>query len=148
MNIDWDECYLRKKKGGIPGKEYQYLYHRYLNSRRWLKKRDAIRLRAEGICERCYEREGTAVHHLTYQNLFNEPLEDLQLICDGCHQYESAKSDIDPRWGNAPPYEAINTDVVCVICGSTKDITGQARDDKNEWYCDRCAEQANSRETG
>lgn len=36
------------------------------------------------------------VHHLTYEHIGNEPLEDLQGLCRACHDFLSAESDIDP----------------------------------------------------
>jgi hypothetical protein len=38
-----------------------------------------------------------ACHHLTYERVGHERLEDLQAICDACHAYESGKTDHDPR---------------------------------------------------
>lgn len=70
-------------------------YHRYMASREWALKKKAIRERARGECERCH-RPMSQVHHLSYQHLGNEPLEDLQGVCKWCHEYLSAVRDIDP----------------------------------------------------
>jgi hypothetical protein len=37
-----------------------------------------------------------AVHHVTYANVGHEPLDDLMAICDPCHAFLSAKSNVDP----------------------------------------------------
>lgn len=48
------------------------------------KKRDSIR-RKRKKCEVCQSKEDLHVHHLTYENLYNEKDEDLILVCKSCH---------------------------------------------------------------
>jgi hypothetical protein len=36
------------------------------------------------------------VHHLTYERKYHERLDDLQAICQSCHEYIHAKRDRDP----------------------------------------------------
>ena len=71
-------------------------YHEYLASRSWAIKRDAVKKRAGGKCERCKKREIDSVHHLSYEHVFDEPLTDLQGLCISCHKYLSGKTAIDP----------------------------------------------------
>lgn len=78
-------------------------YKKYLQSKKWQEKRIKVFERAKsnanssnkyGICERCgYEpkRNCLQVHHKTYIHLFNEPLEDLELLCPNCHKAETKK---------------------------------------------------------
>jgi hypothetical protein len=73
-----------------------FSYQRYLASREWGKRKNSVRMRSGGICERCREAKATAVHHLTYANIGNEPLEDLQHVCGPCHQFLSGTADVDP----------------------------------------------------
>jgi len=61
------------------------LYHEYLLSSAWQSKRQLVIERANGMCERCQEERIVDVHHLTYDNVFDEPLEDLQGLCRKCH---------------------------------------------------------------
>jgi len=72
-------------------------YKRYLASREWRLKRKEVIERAKGVCERCLDDDIANVHHLTYENVGNEPLDDLQGLCRGCHEYESGERDDDPR---------------------------------------------------
>ncbi|HEY6363176.1 MAG TPA: hypothetical protein VI585_00155 [Candidatus Binatia bacterium] len=72
-------------------------YKRYLASREWAQRKEAVRKRSGGFCERCLWGDYEATHHLTYANIGNEPLEDLLGVCNACHEYLSAKSDHDPR---------------------------------------------------
>jgi hypothetical protein len=71
-------------------------YNEYLASREWSLKREAVRVRCNGTCERCGANEMHAVHHLTYERKGNEALTDLQGVCEGCHEFIHAKSTYDP----------------------------------------------------
>lgn len=72
-------------------------YQAYLCSREWSEKKEAVRKRSNGVCERCRVNEMNAVHHLTYERKYAERLEDLQAICNQCHDFTHAKSQYDPR---------------------------------------------------
>src|SRR5262245_8214677 len=72
-------------------------YQAYLASREWGLLREAVHQRAHGTCERCYKGKGNAVHHLTYARIYCERLEDLALLCDGCHDYTHGRSHKDPE---------------------------------------------------
>jgi len=74
-------------------------YQKYLASRKWYEKRGAVKHRARGWCERCRARRMRAVHHLTYENVGNEPLEDLQAVCQPCHDFVHAQRGSDPAKG-------------------------------------------------
>lgn len=71
-------------------------YAAYLCSREWAEKREAVRERAYDKCERCFIRPMDAVHHLTYQRKYDERLDDLQAICNLCHEFTHGKSSDDP----------------------------------------------------
>lgn len=71
-------------------------YGKYLMSREWALKRNAVIVRAHGMCERCGQFEASQIHHLTYIRLYRECLSDLQGLCPGCHQFLHAKSHYDP----------------------------------------------------
>lgn len=70
-------------------------YHRYMASREWALKKRAVRERAYGDCERCH-RPMKQVHHLSYEHLGDEPLEDLLGVCRECHEFLSGLIDWDP----------------------------------------------------
>lgn len=71
-------------------------YAAYLCSREWAEKREAVRSRASNRCERCEVLPMAACHHLTYKRKYKERLEDLQAICNPCHEFTHGKNDIDP----------------------------------------------------
>lgn len=60
-------------------------YEDYLKSPEWKAKR-LLRLEKDYfLCTECGENKAQEVHHLTYVNLFNENIEDLQSVCRKCH---------------------------------------------------------------
>ena len=71
-------------------------YIEYLKSPQWKAKRKAVKTRCAGICERCRIYLFDHVHHRTYANIYNEPLEDLIGLCKPCHKFLHGRSGIDP----------------------------------------------------
>jgi hypothetical protein len=71
-------------------------YQRYLASRGWAVIREKVRKRARNRCERCHNGPMQGVHHLTYERVGAERLDDLQAVCNPCHEFLSAKTDFDP----------------------------------------------------
>lgn len=71
-------------------------YRAYLASREWAVLKEHVRARSGGRCERCREGDHEQTHHLTYERIGHEHLEDLLGVCEACHLFLSAKSDIDP----------------------------------------------------
>jgi len=78
-------------------------YQRYLASREWALLREAVKMRASitgdpayAVCERCNGAPVRATHHLTYERVGRETLDDLLGVCAGCHEYLSGKSEEDP----------------------------------------------------
>ena len=61
-------------------------YLAYLKSPEWFEKRQQALAQANGRCQTCNASHGLQVHHRTYSNLFDEPLEDLTVLCSQCHQ--------------------------------------------------------------
>lgn len=69
---------------------------RYYASREWAVLREKVRERSGGFCEVCWLRDMEQTHHLTYERMGCEELEDLQAICDPCHRYVSGKESDRP----------------------------------------------------
>ena len=59
-------------------------YKAYLRSNQWKGKRQ-LALDRDKCCQYCSSTEHLQVHHKTYDNLFNEPLDDLVTLCRRCH---------------------------------------------------------------
>jgi hypothetical protein len=90
-------------------------YHAYLASPNWQNKRRLVMERAGNICEfqeqngwykdgpiekRC-TKQAVHVHHLTYRHIFDEPLSDLQAVCDFHHKLS----------------HLLESDTDCEVCG-------------------------------
>lgn len=62
-------------------------YRKHLKSDRWKQIRQRVMERAGYVCEQdeC-ARTAVHVHHETYKNFGDEPLEDLLALCHRCHQ--------------------------------------------------------------
>lgn len=66
-------------------------YLDYLQSKEWQDVRNRVFQKRGRSCERCgkdLQGKIADVHHKTYKNLFNEKLEDLEVLCRPCHQDE------------------------------------------------------------
>lgn len=63
-------------------------YLDYLLSDEWAQlKIDLFKYRGYS-CEKCSNRNNLHVHHLHYNNIFNEEPEDLEILCAKCHSKE------------------------------------------------------------
>ena len=60
-------------------------YNNYLHSERWKKKRYKVLKRDNFQCANCHSKYILQIHHLTYKNIFREPLCDLIALCKDCH---------------------------------------------------------------
>lgn len=67
---------------------------KYTRSKEWKAKRQLVLNRDNNLCQQCgSDGDGRSlhVHHLTYKNFKNEPLEDLITLCDHCHSGSHGK---------------------------------------------------------
>lgn len=72
--------------------EFSERYKRYLQSPEWRAKRAQVLARAAERCERCDDfGVMLEVHHLRYNSLGFEPLEDLEALCERCHNRADAE---------------------------------------------------------
>lgn len=63
-------------------------YHNYINSMKWrLKRIEAFRHYGRK-CSRCGSARRLEVHHVTYIDFGNEPMEALAVLCVHCHRDE------------------------------------------------------------
>ena len=64
-------------------------YHAYLKSVDWQKLKFAVYERDNYRCKQCQRslaKMNGNVHHTTYVNVYDESLDDLELVCKDCHQ--------------------------------------------------------------
>jgi len=64
-----------------------YTYHHYLRSPYWRTRRQLYVEHYKGHCQQCHRQFSNKLqlHHTTYENLRQEDIGDLQLLCQGCH---------------------------------------------------------------
>lgn len=90
-------------------KEQKEKYSKYLKSKEWHElKIDLIQIRG-CKCEKCNIKPAPNklhVHHISYDRLYNEELNDLMLLCANCHRKEhginkraKVKNKIKPKRG-------------------------------------------------
>jgi hypothetical protein len=102
-------------------------YQKYLASREWAVLKRQVRERSRGKCERCHRRPHEQTHHLTYERLGAELLEDLQGLCETCHEYVSGRRHVDPA--GLPG---------CAACGGTDELHGWVLDRERFDLCKLC----------
>jgi len=83
----YNQTMLKKLKDKI----WRLRYKHYLKSDKWQHKRFLVLQRDGFKCRRCGSKNQLNVHHLTYANVFNEPLCDLITLCRKCHKQEHHK---------------------------------------------------------
>jgi hypothetical protein len=81
LQYEWDM--LTSAPSKIKNK-FEYLY--YLQSDEWKELSQRVKEKAGWKCSECGSRENLEVHHLTYDRLFNECIEDLVCLCSQCHE--------------------------------------------------------------
>lgn len=83
--------------------KYKIEYRNYLLSKEWFEIRNNLFKSRGKKCELCSSTTRIEVHHKTYKNIFNEQLEDLQVLCSECH------SDIHKVKGTKKPQKEKKT---------------------------------------
>jgi 5-methylcytosine-specific restriction endonuclease McrA len=62
------------------------MYKEYLKTDKWQNKRAKVLERDKYLCQACLVNKATQVHHLTYEEVTDEPMFDLISICSPCHE--------------------------------------------------------------
>jgi hypothetical protein len=81
-------------------------YYEYLRSRQWRFLCSCVWRRCHGICEQCGQEPMRHTHHLTYERLFHERLDDLLGLCELCHACS--------HWHGAKPSKPLSWDELAV----------------------------------
>ena len=61
-------------------------YQEYINSPQWRKKRERAFELIGKKCTRCNSTYNIEVHHISYDNLYEESTYDVEILCKSCHQ--------------------------------------------------------------
>ncbi len=71
---------------GYRGRDACEAYNNYQKGRHFLAFRKRALVERSKVCERCGSSELLQVHHLTYERLGNELMDDVEVVCRKCHQ--------------------------------------------------------------
>lgn len=101
-------------------------YCDYLNSPAWFNRRTGCILKAGKCCEVCSGTERLQAHHLTYANIFDEPLRDLMCLCKPCHTEAELwiKAGEIPRTGDV---DYLRNLTFCKLKRRTKEVVVRAK---------------------
>lgn len=78
--------------GYMPKYEWFARYNLYLRSWAWIQRRSGV-LKREQMCQLCQSTERLEVHHVTYQRVGAEGIEDLRCLCFRCHKDVERRGD-------------------------------------------------------
>lgn len=76
----------RKAKWFRKKRQWRKKYNDYLDSAEWKAKRQQRLDKCGNTCEYCKTAPAVHVHHVTYERVFNEDIDDLRGICLDCHE--------------------------------------------------------------
>lgn len=65
--------------------KYSAWYLQYMNSAKWAHKRLQVLIRDNYLCKACGQLPATQAHHTTYIHFGDEPLFELESVCESCH---------------------------------------------------------------
>lgn len=90
-------------------------YRNYLNSNKWLKKRDRILKLHNRRCQSCSSDKNLIIHHGTYDRIFHEYDSDLFVLCNRCH------TEYHESIGNQKTTNQLTKDYINIISTSLGD---------------------------
>ena len=97
---DWPKYPVSKPKTNKRRKKFTSK-EEYYKSEDWEKIRTFALHRAKHRCQRCGASGILQVHHSTYNNLYNEKPEDLEVLCKKCHKKADREREYDSRYDSA-----------------------------------------------
>ena len=75
---------IKEKRGG----KKPFDYATYMGSAEWIAKRNLVLRRDGFVCKLCGSAKNLDVHHITYENLGHEKLDELITLCRDCHTHK------------------------------------------------------------
>ena len=114
---DWDKVAAEARNVLI--KDCRKKHREYLKSDKWLKLREKILRRDNGLCQDClrispeikdmfnkvttepirFQKKAEEIHHTSYDNLrLEREFDDCVSLCENCHKLRHCKSDYGKGW--------------------------------------------------
>lgn len=74
-------------------------YRKYILSAEWLIKKSwlistYLKRGWDICCAKCGDTQNLHIHHLSYENLYNEKLNDLMILCNECHKQRHQNKEV------------------------------------------------------
>lgn len=79
------KIFMENRNKKLSKEEIRKNYDKYLQTDHWKKIRKKALEKADNKCQLCSSKEILQVHHNTYENVGNEKLTDLVVLCRECH---------------------------------------------------------------
>ena len=79
------EFNVPKKEWILPNVKHWKSYEQYIQSEEWQASRKLILERDDYQCTMCGSNKTLQIHHITYENLYHENMNDLIVLCADCH---------------------------------------------------------------
>jgi 5-methylcytosine-specific restriction endonuclease McrA len=76
-------------------KSWFRIYNQYLKSQEWTNKREDVLKRDQEKCQGCLYSKANHVHHLSYENVGDEPCFELISLCEQCHERVHGNRSLD-----------------------------------------------------
>jgi len=86
---------MKRRKKRIKMTRVNLAYIAYLNTPEWKERREEFLEEANHECEECGSSKNLQVHHLTYDNLGHEEFDDVEVLCDVCHEDKELEKGTD-----------------------------------------------------
>jgi 5-methylcytosine-specific restriction endonuclease McrA len=78
----------KRKSNKVRKTKPKTTYQDYIDSDQWRMMRAGLFYLRGEKCERCGAEKNLHIHHKTYDRLYCELLEDLEILCASCHKKE------------------------------------------------------------
>ncbi|OGP68123.1 MAG: hypothetical protein A2031_03720 [Deltaproteobacteria bacterium RBG_19FT_COMBO_43_11] len=92
LSLDFNCSTLKGKKEKanclLGSKSAHMGYKKYIQSLEWKKKRDKAFEILGRKCAKCKRKDNLEVHHKNYENLYEERVNDVVVLCTICHPIE------------------------------------------------------------
>ena len=72
-----------------------YKYLSYLRSKDWKEKREVFLNFANHECQECGSNKNLQVYHISYNNIYDETEDDVEVLCKECHEDKELEKGTD-----------------------------------------------------
>ena len=107
-------------------------HQEYINSPKWKAKRQMVLERDNFRCRKCGTGKNLDVHHITYEHIGNEPIDDLVTLCRECHESVHYGDIKKAKFGLLKDVRELLFAVMDEVYGNGKDVSKWSKKAKNQ----------------